>query len=178
VKYVKILVNEKKSINFLNELKIPCMIFRSYANITSKKNVEELKKHLLGQHLQIHNLDFEILEHNGFIKIIPHAEVENHVYTLPITKLQFIPTENGTIVKTMSKPRRIDVGGPLMLIIFVAFSSAAAVLLYLFGGEGYHTASYILIGIGIMVLLLLTIRLQQGYYDYIRKINRWIRSHV
>jgi hypothetical protein len=82
------------------------------------------------------------------------------------------------MIKTLSKPRRIDVGGPLMLIIFVAFSSAAAILLYLFGGEGYHSASYILIGIGIAVLLLLTIRLQQGYYDYIRKINRWIKSHV
>lgn len=154
------------------------MIFRSYTSIPSKKSVEELKKHLLGQHLQIHDLDFEIIERNGFIKIIPHAEIENHIYTLPITRLQLIATENGTMIKALSKPRRIDVGGPLMLIIFVAFSLVAAILLYFYGGEDYHNTSYILIGIGFAVLLFLTLRLQQGYYDYIRKINRWVKSHV
>jgi hypothetical protein len=176
--FVKYLVKEKKGIKFRNKLKKTSMIFRNSTVIPSKKNVEELKNHLLGLHLQIHDLDFEILEHKGDIKIIPHAEIDNHIYTLPITRLQIIATDNGTIIKTLSKPRRIDVGGPLMLVIFVAFSLVAAILLYLFGGESYHSTSYILAGIGVAVMLLLTFRLQQGYYDYVRKINRWIKSHV
>ena len=154
------------------------MIIQSKATIQSKKSVEELKKHLLGQHLQIHNLDFEIFEKSDFIKIIPHAETEDHIYTLPITRLQFIPNGTGTTIKTISKPRRIDVGGPLMLIIFTCFALIAAVLLYFKGGESYYTTAYILAGIAILVSILLTIRLQQGYYDYIRKINKWIISHV
>jgi len=97
------------------------MIFRRYSTFKSAKNANELKANFLGQHFKIHDLDFEIMGDDDIIRVIPHAETEDHVYTLPITRLRFIPTDNGTIIKMLAKPRRIDIGGPYLLMIFVCF---------------------------------------------------------
>lgn len=154
------------------------MIFRRYSTFQSKKNPADLKKHLLGQHLQVHDLDFEIFDRGELIKIIPHAEIEKHVYTLPITRVKITANGTGSTIKTLSKPRRIDIGGPYMIMIFVIFAIIAAALLY-FKGEGtYDSTAYILVGIALVAFIFLWIRLEQGYFDYIRKINKWIKSHV
>ncbi len=154
------------------------MIFRRYANISSQKNPEQLKAHFLGQHLKIHQLDFEIFEKDGMLKVIPHAEDDNHIYTLPITRLKFVSNGNGTTIKMLSKPRRIDIGGPYLLMIFILFALVASVLLYYLGEGQYNNTAYILSGIAIVSFIALWIRMEQGYFDYIRKIKKWVKQHA
>ncbi len=155
------------------------MIFRRYYTLQSKKNPDEIKQHLIGQHLKVHDLDFEISHRDGDVKIIPHAEVEEHVYTLPITRLRLTATDSGnTIIKMRSKPRRIDIGGPYLIMIFVLFMIIAGILLYVLGEGKYNNTSYILCGIAILIFAILWFRLEMGYFDYIRKIKKWVKSHV
>lgn len=154
------------------------MIFRRYATYKSAKNANELKANFLGQHFKIHDLDFEIMGDDDIIRVIPHAETEDHVYTLPITRLRFIPTDNGTIIKMLAKPRRIDIGGPYLLMIFVCFMIIASVLLITLGEGAYNTTAYILFGSAIAIFALLWFRLEQGYFDYIRKVKSWVKSHL
>lgn len=154
------------------------MIFRSYHTIRSEKNAEEIKAALLGKHLQIHDLDFEIYDKGDCIKIIPHAEIEKHIYTLPITRIQVNQQTKGSILKLMSKPRKIDVGGPYMVVIFIVFALLAALMLLMFGKGVYDNTAYALAGISAMAFFLLWLRLQQGYFDYIRKTHKWIKNQL
>lgn len=154
------------------------MIFRRYYTFQSKANAETLRQKLLGQHLKVHNLDFEIFDKGEVIKVIPHAEADDHVYTLPITSLKIKPNGAGSTIKMLSKPRRIDIGGPYLLMGFVTFAIIAAVLLYFFGDGTYNNTAYILAGIAITVFILLWLRMEQGYFDYIRKIKRWVSEHL
>ncbi len=154
------------------------MIFRRYYTFKSKLNADDLKKKLLGQHLKVHELDFEIFDKGEDIKVIPHAEADDHVYTLPITRLRIKPEGAGSVVKMLSKPRRIDIGGPYLLMGFVTFAAIAGVLLYLFGEGAYNTTAYILVGIAAFIFALLWMRMEQGYFDYIRKIKKWVSDHV
>lgn len=154
------------------------MIFRRYYTFQSKQNAEALKQNLLGQHLKVHDLDFEIFDKGDSIKVIPHAEADEHVHTLPITSLKIKPNGNGSVVKMLSKPRRIDIGGPYLLMFFVTFAIIAAILLYVYGSGQYNTTAYILGGIAILIFLLLWLRMQQGYFDYIRKIKKWVAQHM
>ncbi len=154
------------------------MIFRRYATFKSAKNANELKTNFLGQHFKIHDLDFEIMGDDDIIRVIPHAETEDHVYTLPITRLRFIPSDNGTIIKMLAKPRRIDIGGPYLLMIFVCFMIIASILLITLGEGAYNTTAYILFGAAIAIFAILWFRLEQGYFDYIRKVKSWVKSHL
>jgi hypothetical protein len=154
------------------------MIFRRYYTLQSSQQADSLKKNILGQHLKIHHLDFEIKEHNGDIKVIPHAENDDQVYTLPITRLRIIPKGNTSVVKMLSKPRRTDIGGPYLLLIFIFFALIAGVLLYFLGKGEYDNTAYILVGIALIVFALLWIRMERGYFDYIRKTRDWLKSHI
>lgn len=154
------------------------MIFRRYATFKSAKNANELKTNFLGQHFKIHDLDFEIMGDDDIIRVIPHAETEDHVYTLPITRLRFIPSDNGTIIKMLAKPRRIDIGGPYLLMIFVCFMIIASILLITLGEGAYNITAYILFGSAIAIFAILWFRLEQGYFDYIRKVKSWVKSHL
>lgn len=156
------------------------MLFNRFYTFQSKKNADVLKKEFLGKHLKIHNLDFEIFDKEGNVKVIPHAEDDNHMYTLPITRLKFTPNEKGTgsIIKMRSKPRRIDIGGPNLLLIFILFALIAAVVLYFKADEAYKNTSYILGGISIIAFAFLWYRMEIGYFDYIRKIKKWVQEHI
>lgn len=154
------------------------MIFRRYYTLQSKKDADSLKKSLLGQHLKIHNLDFEIFDKEGNIKVIPHAEDDEHVHTLPITELKMKANGSGTTIKMKSKPRRIDIGGPYLLMCFVTFAFIAAVLLYIFGEGSYNTPAYFLCGLAALIFIALWLRMEQGYFDYIRKTKKWVQEHI
>ncbi|HMT34958.1 MAG TPA: hypothetical protein PKC41_03815 [Chitinophagaceae bacterium] len=154
------------------------MIFRRYYTFQSKQNADTLKQKLLGQHLKVHNLDFVIFDKGDSIKVIPHAESDEHVHTLPITNLKIKENGTGCTIKMMSKPRRIDIGGPYLLMMFVFFAVIAGLLLYLYGEGAYNNTAYILVGIAVLIFLLLYIRMQQGYFDYIRKIKKWVGEHI
>lgn len=154
------------------------MIFIKYFSIESKKSVAQLQKDLLGKHLKVHDLDFEVVERDGTIKILPHAENDDHIYTLPITKLKLVDKQGGSTIKGICKPRRIDIGGPYLLMIFITFAIIAALALLKYGEGNYNTSAYILLGISAVTYLILFFRMQKGYFDYIRKIKAWTKAQA
>lgn len=155
------------------------MIFKRSYSFRSKMSSQDLRQKLKGEHLKVHDLDFEIMEKEGILKIIPHAEMNDEkVYTLPITHLHFNDeTGGGSRVKMKSKARRTDIGGPNLVIIFCAFLLIAGIIMFI-SDEHYRTASYILIAIAILFFSILWYRMEMGYFDYIRKIRAWLKSHV
>ena len=82
---------------------------------------EDLKNRLIGKHVKIHNLDFEVMEKDNSISIIPHAEQVETIKTLPITKVVLKEVGGKTSVTITSKIRKLDAGGPFLVVIFCGF---------------------------------------------------------
>jgi hypothetical protein len=135
---------------------------------------EELKNRLIGRHVNIHNLDFEVLEHDRNLSIIPHAEQVETIKTLPITSVTFKEEGSQTKVVVKSKMRRLDAGGPMLLILFCAFIMAASLLLYTVNREAM--LAYTLMGLATSLLTIFCIRLQTGYFDYVRKVRAYVEN--
>src|ERR1700756_2868267 len=96
---------------------------------------EELKNRLMGKHVKIHNLDFEVLEEDSKLSIIPHAEQVHAIKTLPVTTVDMRPDGNKTKVVVTSKLRPFDAGGPMLVMIFCIFMFAASIVLLYVGNE-------------------------------------------
>lgn len=154
------------------------MLFIRSTTYKSKKSIEELKRNLVGKHLSVHKLDFEVYELEGKVKIIPHAEDDDHIYTLPITSLSLSRSGNETLIKMKSKPRRIDIGGPNLVLIFIFFAIIASIVIYFKTNGEYNNAVYIMLGISALVFGFLWYRMEIGYFDYIRKIRQWVKSNL
>jgi hypothetical protein len=139
--------------------------------------VEEIKKRLVGQHVRIHNMDFEIYDKDRMVKIIPHAEQETNIKTLPITHVEFKGKGNNTDVHISSKMRKIDKGGPLILMIFCFFLLASALTMLLsIKEDGFEIYAYPMIAVSLLVFIIFWIRLESGYFDYIRKIRAYVKD--
>jgi hypothetical protein len=149
------------------------ILFSKTYRCESSWAVADIKSRLLGKHVKIHNLDFEVYEKDGIVKIIPHAEEGENIRTLPITHVQFKGNGNKTKVIIKSKMRRIDSGFPTLVFIFGLFLLIGAVSLFSFGEASY---SYLTAAIGIVILGLLWFRLESGYFDYIRKIRDYVKQ--
>ena len=80
------------------------MIFNRKYRYSSALPAEDIKSRLVGSHLQVHHLDFEVLEKENMLRIIPHAEEVNSVKTLPITHVEFGSGNKGTQVVISAKP--------------------------------------------------------------------------
>jgi len=135
---------------------------------------DDFKNRLIGKHVRIHNLDFEVLEKDQWLSIIPHAEQVDAIKTLPITHVELNDAGNDTKVVITSKMRKIDVGGPQIIVIFCAFLFAASLGLFWAGAE--RMLSYILLGTSIAIFTLFWVRLQMGYFDYVRKIRAYVKN--
>ena len=139
---------------------------------------EDLKNRLLGKHVKIHNLDFEVLEKGPYLSIIPHAEQVVAIKTLPITNLDLKDEGSGkTKVIITFKMRRFDSGGPMLVIIFCTFMLLAAAVLFMVK-DAERSLPYTLAGISIATLTAFSIRMQTGYFDYIRKIRAYVKSRA
>lgn len=150
------------------------MLFTRQFQFNCSKNAETLYKHFLGKHLTIHQLDFEVYDEGDHLKVIPHTENSDQIYTLPITKVMISPDNKGASIKLKFSPRHIDIGGPYLLIIFIVFAILSGLLL-LWYNTNVQTA-YLIIGLAIGVLSIMWYRMERGYFDYIRKIKKWIKS--
>ena len=137
---------------------------------------EAAKSRLIGNHVKIHDLDFEVLEKDHSLSIIPHAEQVNAIRTLPITHVDLREDGNKTKVVITSKMRKIDSGGPQLIVIFSSFLIVAAIILLFVGGERQIT--YTLLGIGTLIFTIFFIRMQMGYFDYVRKIRNYIKNSL
>jgi len=137
---------------------------------------DDIKGRLLGKHVKVHNMDFEVSENDRVLRIIPHAEQENEIKTLPITHIEFKGKGDKTQVVINSKMRKIDSGGPLLIMIFCAFLLIACVMTYVLGKTELMTYTYTFGIIGVGIFLVFWLRMERGYFDYVRKIRDYVKN--
>jgi hypothetical protein len=155
------------------------MIFKRTYRYNSPLQAEDIRQRLIGKHIQVHHLDFEILEREKMLKIIPHAEDTNAVKTLPITHVEMQGTgSSGTKITLTSKPRRIDIGGPYLIVIFCLFCVVGASVLYLMNPLESQWPSISMIAIGLLIFIVFWLRMEAGYFDYTRKIRDFVKHSV
>lgn len=153
------------------------MLFSRTYRYQSAMPIEDIKSRLLGKHMKVHDMDFEVFEKDLMLRIIPHAEQDNSIKTLPITHVELKGKGNKTQVVISSKMRKIDSGGPLLIVIFCTFMLVAALLFFLFGEQEYLSFTYTLLGISVLIFIVFWMRMETGYFDYIRKIRDHIKQH-
>ena len=146
------------------------MFARSFSYQTSLSK-EALKTRLVGNHLCIRDLDFEVLETCESLSIVPHATREEELRALPETIIELNEYRGKTRVKITSKMRQMDIGGPMVIMTVCGLMLIASVTL-LFLGEKMHAGT--ILAIDAMIYLALRLRLEKSYFDYMRKV--W--SHV
>lgn len=152
------------------------MIFSRTYRYQSSMPIDDIKGRLLGKHVTVHNMDFEVFEKDRMLRIIPHAEQEQAIKTLPITHVELQGKGNKTQVVISSKMRKIDSGGPMLIVIFCSFMFIAAAMFYFFGKDEYMSFTLTLLGISVAIFLIFWLRMESGYFDYVRKIRDYIKT--
>jgi len=135
--------------------------------------IDHLKYRLIGSQVKIHNLEFEVLEQDHSLRIIPNTEEVNSSQTFPVTEVELKEDGNKTNVVVTSKLNRVDSGGPIVVALFCLFLLLASIIILYVEKEPVIT-----IIIGTFSLLFFTvflIRMQMGYFDYVRKIRDYIK---
>ena len=135
---------------------------------------EHLKYRLVGHHVKIHDKDFELLEADQDLSMVLLAEDDRSSNSIPVTQLELKEYGNKTHVVITSKMREIDSGAPLVIMLFCTFFFIASLLLFLVGKEPVVTIT--LCCISLLVIVTFFIRLQMGYFDYVRKIRMYIKA--
>ena len=152
------------------------MFFTNTQRYQASIQKEDLKNRLVGNHVKIHNMDFEVYEKDQSLRIIPHAEQTESIITLPITRVEMKEEGNRMNVVVTSKMRKVDSGGPILVMFFCIFMILASVILIAVDGEPKMT--YTLLGIGSTILAIFFVRMQMGYFDYVRKIRTYVKSQI
>lgn len=152
------------------------MFFKRTQNYKCTLQTDDFKSRLVGNHVTIHDMDFEVFEKDQSLRIVPHAEQTNAIKTLPITKIDMTPEGDKTRVTITSNMRKLDAGGPQLIILFCAFLFIASFILLYVGGERQIT--YTLLGAGAVILTIFWVRLEIGYFDYVRKIQSYIKNKM
>lgn len=155
------------------------MIFNRTYHFRTHLSIAEIRERLLHQHIKVHDLDFEVSEKQQMIKVIPHAENIEGIKTLPITHIEMRGMGNGnTSVKMFTKPRKIDAGGPYMIVIFCIFCVIGASLFYLLNSQDSLLPSLVMIGVAVIIFILFWYRMEAGYFDYVRKIKHFVHGQL
>jgi hypothetical protein len=155
------------------------MIFNRTYRYSTPLSKEDIKQRLLGKHLQVHQLDFEVLEKEEMLKIIPHAEEVSSIKTLPITHVEMqANSASGTKIIVTSKPRKIDVGGPYLIVIFCLFCIIGASGFYLMNPAESFLPSLVMLSAGLLIFIIFWLRMEAGYFDYTRKIRDFIKQNI
>jgi len=149
-------------------------MFTRTHEFSSPFSKDEIKNRLLGKHVKIHNMDFEVIELDYRINIIPHAEQVDEIKTLPITELDFKDDSGKTKVVIKSKMRKLDAGGPQLILIFCAFLLFAGVMLFFTSGDKKITMT--IFGVFALTITTFWFRMQTGYFDYVRKIREYVKT--
>lgn len=155
------------------------MIFNRTSRLKTTLSLEEVKNRLSRKQFKVHDMDFEIAERERVLKIIPHAEHIQSLKTLPITHVDVQgngPT--GSRIVLTSKPRRIDVGGPYLIVIFCLFCIVGASVFYFINPDQSFMPPLTMAGVGVLIFIVFWIRMESGYFDYVRKIREYIKREV
>ncbi len=150
------------------------MFFTRTHEFTSSFSREEIKNRLLGKHVKIHNLDFEVMELDYTISIVPHAEQVTEIKTLPITKVDFKDDSGKTKVVIRSEMRKLDAGGPQLILIFCAFLFVASIMLFITSKDVKLTVT--ILGSCFLIFFAFLFRMQTGYFDYVRKVRDYVKN--
>lgn len=154
------------------------MFFNTTTNFSSKLNSEQIKKSLVGKHLQIKELDFEFKESDGIIKVIPHTENDERSRLVPITHVNLNSNGNGSQLAISAKPRRIDLGGLYLATGAIIMLVLIAIYLRITYPE---QSIWVSISVGLAALLafiIFRVRLQSSYYGYVSDIRKFIKDTV
>lgn len=135
---------------------------------------EHLKHHLIGHHVKIHDKDFQLMEDDQELSILPNEEQISKTSTLPVTQVELRENGNKTEVVITSKMRDIDSGGPLVVVLFSIFFFVASFILLAVGKDPVVTLT--LCGISLLVFIIFLVRMQIGYFDYVRKIRHHFKD--
>lgn len=155
------------------------MIFDRTYRLQSPLSITALKDRLNLKKLTVHKLDFVISEKENVLKIIPHAEDSDNLRTLPITHINFSGNgSQGTKISLKSKPRRVDVGGPYLIVIFCLFCIVGAGLFYLINSKEYAFPSLAMVCVGLFIFIIFWIKMESGYFDYTRKIRNEVKALI
>jgi hypothetical protein len=156
------------------------MIFNRTYNLHSTKKNSDIKSSLLGKKFPVHKIEFEIVDVNGITRVVPHAEeIEGErILTLPVTRISITDANNGSKVKLSSHPRRTDIGGPMLLMIACILFFIVGLALYYKGTEDVHGAAKIMLLISSITAILMWIKMELGYFDYVRKIKNYIKANI
>jgi hypothetical protein len=154
------------------------MIFNRSYRVNSSKPLDAVLDNLKGQHIKVHNFDFEVYDKDGTLRIIPHAENEDGITTLPITRLNLKPKKSGTEINIDTHPRRIDIGGPYILVIFCLVIFFLGLIVGIYGGKDYEQTSMVLTILPLVIFSIFWIKMELGYFDYVRKIKTWVKTKV
>lgn len=151
------------------------MLFARSYRLSTSNSVDAIKAALLGKMFKVHNLNFEVYESDNCIKIIPHAENETDIKTLPITHVDLEGRGDTTNLKVSYKIRKIDQGGPYLLVTFCLFLLVGAIAFYIFNE---HTLAYLMLSIGLVIFGIFWAKMQTGYFDYASKIRNYLKEKV
>lgn len=155
------------------------MIFSRTYRYHCPEPVDDIKNRLVGKHLKVHNLDFEVSEKDLGLRIIPHAEQVTNIKTLPITHIEFKgKNDKKTQIIISSKMRKIDSGGPTLIVVFCLFMLLGAVMFFVFGKNEYASFTYTLLSISVLIFAVFWVRMEAGYFDYVRKIRDYVKSEA
>lgn len=134
---------------------------------------ELLKYRLVGNHITIHRHDFEVLEDEQLLSIIPVVEEDAKRSTLPITQVELKGDGNKTEMVITSRMKAIEAGAQMLMMLFCGFFLVASLVLLYVGKDPKVTFSFTVISLLIFVFFL--IRLQLGYFDYVRRIRAYVK---
>lgn len=135
---------------------------------------EEFKNRLIGKHVKIHDLDFEVVEDDYSLTIIPHTEQVNAIKTLPITYVNIKEDGGQTKVEITSEMRKVDAGGPQLIMAFCGFLAIAAIVMISTAAE--PVMAWIFAGLSVLIFSLFWLRMQTGYFDYVSKVRAYVKS--
>lgn len=151
------------------------MLFARSYRLSTSNSVDAIKAALLGKMFKVHNLDFEVYESDNCIKIIPHAEKETDIKTLPITHVDLEGRGDTTNLKVSYKIRKIDQGGPYLLVTFCLFLLIGALIFFMYHEQTY---SFLMLAICLIVFGVFWVKMQSGYFDYSSKIKNYLKEKI
>ncbi|MGC4057898.1 MAG: hypothetical protein QM743_07220 [Chitinophagaceae bacterium] len=122
---------------------------------------------------RVHNLEFEVYESDDCIKIIPHAENQKDLKTLPITHIDLKNDGKETNLRVSYKIRKIDQGGPYLLMIFCVFILIGAIAFYIYKEQ---TLALLFLGIFVAFFGTFWAKMQTGYFDYVSQIRKYLKD--
>src|SRR5690606_93719 len=154
------------------------MLFTTSTNFTTNLRPEEVRNVLVGKRTDIKQLNFEIKEYDGIIKIIPHTENDEKSRIVPITHVEVSADANGTNVRMSTKPRRIDLGGLYLATGAIILIALIAVYLRITYPEQSIWVSGIIMGVALLSFIIFRLRLESSYYSYVKSLRSFVKSMI